>query len=61
MKLRQNGTVSFSIKQDASMAGTGLNSKQIERRTSNIDDATLYLILKQANRSLQRALRKLRA
>jgi hypothetical protein len=51
----------------ASMAGPGLNSKQIERRTSNvqhrtsnIDDATLYLILKQANRSLQRVLGKLR-
>jgi hypothetical protein len=47
------------IKLAASMAVPGLNSKQIERRTSNvqhrtsnIDDATLYLILKQANRSL---------
>jgi hypothetical protein len=42
-------TFSFSIKLVASMAGLGLNSKQIERRTSNvqhrtsnIDDATLY-------------------
>jgi len=42
-----------------------INSKQIERRTSNvqhrtsnIDGATLYLILKQANRSLQRAFRQ---
>jgi hypothetical protein len=30
----------------------------VEHRTSNIDDATLYLILKQADRSLQRALRQ---
>jgi hypothetical protein len=65
MKLRQNGTVFLMIKLAASMAGPGLNSKQIERRTSNvqhrtsnIDDATLYLILKQANSSLQRALRQ---
>jgi hypothetical protein len=56
MKLRQNGTVFLMIKLSASMVGPGLNSKQIERRTSNvqhrtsnIDDATLYLILKQAN------------
>ena len=42
----------------------GRNSEQIERRTSNaqhrtsnIDDATLYLILKQVNCSLRRALR----
>jgi len=41
------------IKLAASMAGPGLNSKQIERRTSNvqhrtsnIDNATLYLIFK---------------
>jgi hypothetical protein len=65
MRLRQNGTVFLMIKLAASMAGPGLNSKQIERRTSNvqhrtsnIDDATLYLILKQANRSLQRAPRQ---
>jgi hypothetical protein len=34
MKLRQNGTVFLMIKLAASMAGPGLNSKQIERRTS---------------------------
>jgi hypothetical protein len=63
MKLRQNGTVFLMIKLAASMAGPGINRKQIERRTSNvqhrtsnIDDAMLYLILKQANRSLQRTL-----
>jgi hypothetical protein len=57
--------VPFSIKLAAFQAGPGLNSKQIERRTSNvqhrtsnIDDATLYLILKQANSSLQRAHRQ---
>jgi hypothetical protein len=39
MKLRQNGTIFLMIKLAASMAGPGLNSKQIERPTSNIDDA----------------------
>jgi hypothetical protein len=34
MKLRQSGTVFLMIKPAASMAGPGLNSKQIERRTS---------------------------
>jgi hypothetical protein len=34
MKLRQNGTVFLMIKLAASMVGPGLNSKQIERRTS---------------------------
>jgi hypothetical protein len=34
VKLRQNGTVFLMIKLAASMAGPGLNSKQIERRTS---------------------------
>jgi hypothetical protein len=39
------------------LAGT-VNRLNVEHRTSNIDDATLYLILKQSNRSLQRALRQ---
>jgi len=34
MKLRQNGTVFLMINLAASMAGTGFNSKQIERRSS---------------------------
>jgi hypothetical protein len=34
MKLCQNGTIFLMIKLAASMAGPGLNSKQIERRTS---------------------------
>ena len=35
------------------LAGT-VKRLNVEHRTSNIDDATLYLILKQANRSLRR-------
>jgi hypothetical protein len=37
-------TVSFSIKLAASMAGLGLNSKQIERRTSNIERRILMTL-----------------
>jgi hypothetical protein len=37
MKLCQNGTIFLMIKLAASMAGPGLNSKQIERRTSNVE------------------------
>jgi hypothetical protein len=37
MKLRQNGTVFLMINLVASMAGPGLNSKQMERRTSMFD------------------------
>jgi hypothetical protein len=39
------------------LAGT-VNRLNVEHRTSNIDDATLYLFLKQASRSLRRALRQ---
>jgi hypothetical protein len=39
MKLAKD-KVSFSIKLAASMAGPGLNSKQIERRTSNVEHRT---------------------
>jgi hypothetical protein len=68
MKLRQNGTVFLMIKLAASMVGPGLNSKQIERRTSNvqhrtsnIDDATLYLILNNRIAAYNEPFGKLRA
>jgi hypothetical protein len=56
------------IKLTALMAGPGLNSKQIERRTSNvqhrtsnIDDATLYLILNKRIAPCNEPFGKLRA
>jgi hypothetical protein len=49
------------IKLTALMAGPGLNSKQIERRTSNIDDATLYLILNKRTAACNEPFGKLRA
>jgi hypothetical protein len=54
MKLRQNGTVFLMIKQQTDW------TSNVQHRTSNIDSATLYLILKQANRSLQRVFRQAR-